>query len=149
MRAVVQRVSYASVSVDGECISKIDKGLVAFIGVSVDDKIEDVDYIADKIVNLRIFEDEDCKMNRSIQDIDASLLIISQFTLLGDVRKGRRPSFIKAAPPEKAQKLYEALVDSCKKKVKTVEKGQFQAHMIINVLNDGPVTVLLDSDKLF
>ncbi|NLU11395.1 MAG: D-tyrosyl-tRNA(Tyr) deacylase [Tepidanaerobacter acetatoxydans] len=149
MRAVVQRVKKASVSVQGKDISKIDNGIVVFLGVAEGDTMEDVDYLAEKIVGLRIFEDEEGKMNKSVQDIDAAILIVSQFTLLGDVRKGRRPSFSKAAQPKEAQKLYKALIEACKKKVKTVEEGQFQAEMLVNVLNDGPVTILIDSDKQF
>ncbi|AEE91585.1 D-tyrosyl-tRNA(Tyr) deacylase [Tepidanaerobacter acetatoxydans Re1] len=149
MRAVVQRVKKASVSVQGKDISKIDNGIVVFLGVAEGDTMEDVDYLAEKIVGLRIFEDEEGKMNKSVQDIDAAILIVSQFTLLGDVRKGRRPSFSKAAHPKEAQKLYKALIEACKKKVKAVEEGQFQAEMLVNVLNDGPVTILIDSDKQF
>lgn len=149
MRAVVQRVKKASVSVQGKDISKIDNGIVVFLGVAEGDTMEDVDYLAEKIVGLRIFEDEEGKMNKSVQDIDAAILIVSQFTLLGDVRKGRRPSFSKAAQPKEAQKLYKALIEACKKKVKTVEEGQFQAEMLVNVLNDGPVTILIYSDKQF
>jgi D-tyrosyl-tRNA(Tyr) deacylase len=149
MRAVVHRVKKASVSVQGKDISKIDNGIVVFLGVAEGDTMEDVDYLAEKIVGLRIFEDEEGKMNKSVQDIDAAILIVSQFTLLGDVRKGRRPSFSKAAQPKEAQKLYKALIEACKKKVKTVEEGQFQAEMLVNVLNDGPVTILIDSDKQF
>ncbi|WP_213975766.1 D-aminoacyl-tRNA deacylase [Tepidanaerobacter acetatoxydans] len=149
MRAVVQRVKNASVSVQGKDISKIDNGIVVFLGVAEGDTMEDVDYLAEKIVGLRIFEDEEGKMNKSVQDVDAAILIVSQFTLLGDVRKGRRPSFSKAAQPKEAQKLYKALIEACKKKVKAVEEGQFQAEMLVNVLNDGPVTILIDSDKQF
>lgn len=149
MRAVVQRVKKASVSVQGKDISKIDNGIVVFLGVAEGDTMEDVDYLAEKIVGLRIFEDEEGKMNKSVQDVDAAILIVSQFTLLGDVRKGRRPSFSKAAQPKEAQKLYKALIEACKKKVKAVEEGQFQAEMLVNVLNDGPVTILIDSDKQF
>lgn len=149
MRAVVQRVTEAFVSVDDEVISKINKGLVVLLGIADNDTMEDVKYMADKIVSLRIFEDEEGKMNRSAIDVGADLLIVSQFTLLGDVRKGRRPSFIQAAPPEKAEELYEALVKICREKIKNVKKGQFQAHMLVSILNDGPVTILLDSKKQF
>lgn len=149
MRAVVQRAERASVSVRGKNIACIDEGLVVFLGVADDDTMEDVDYLAEKIVGLRIFEDEEGKMNKSVQDVDGAVLIVSQFTLLGDVRKGRRPSFIKAAHPDKAQKLYDELVETCKKKVKIVQRGQFQAAMLVTVLNDGPVTILLDSKKQF
>lgn len=149
MRAVVQRVKKASVSVEGQNIAAIDKGLVVFLGVAEGDSDKDVNYIAEKITNLRIFEDDDGKMNKSIQDVEGALLIVSQFTLLGDVRKGRRPSFIKAAPPKQAENLYEKLVEVCKEKVDVVEKGQFQAEMLVTILNDGPVTILLDSNKQF
>lgn len=148
MRAVVQRVKEAAVSVDNEQIAKIDKGMTVFVGIAGDDTRKDVDYIAEKIVGLRIFEDDEGKMNKSIQDIDGEILMISQFTLLGDVRKGRRPSFTQAAPPDEAQKLYEALVDACDQKVKT-KKGRFQAQMLVYILNDGPVTILIDSNKNF
>lgn len=148
MRAVVQRVKEAAVSVDDEQIAKIDKGMTVFVGIAGDDTRKDVDYIAEKIVGLRIFEDDEGKMNKSIQDIDGEILMISQFTLLGDVRKGRRPSFTQAAPPDEAQKLYEALVDACNQKVKT-KKGRFQARMLVYILNDGPVTILIDSNKNF
>jgi D-tyrosyl-tRNA(Tyr) deacylase len=149
MRAVIQRAKTASVSVHGEKIAHIDEGLVVFLGVADGDTIEDVDYLAEKIVRLRIFEDQEGKMNKSVQDVDGAILIVSQFTLLGDVRKGRRPSFIQAAQPYKAQQLYELFTEVCKKKIKIVEKGQFQAEMLVSVLNDGPVTILLDSKKLF
>ncbi|HHV17623.1 MAG TPA: D-tyrosyl-tRNA(Tyr) deacylase [Thermoanaerobacterales bacterium] len=149
MRAVIQRAKTASVSVNGEKIAHIDQGLVIFLGVADGDTVEDVDYLANKIVGLRIFEDEEGKMNKSVQDVDGAMLIVSQFTLLGDTRKGRRPSFIQAAQPDKAQKLYEEFVETCKKKIKNVEKGQFQAEMLVRIFNDGPVTILLDSKKLF
>ncbi len=148
MRAVVQRVKEAAVSVNDEQIAKIGKGMTVFVGIAAGDTIKDVDYIAEKIVGLRIFEDDEGKMNKSIQDIDGEILMISQFTLLGDVRKGRRPSFTQAALPDEAQKLYEALVDACNQKVKT-KKGQFQAQMLVYILNDGPVTILVDSNKNF
>ena len=149
MRAVIQRAKTASVSVNGEKIAHIDQGLVIFLGVADGDTVEDVDYLANKIVGLRIFEDEEGKMNKSVQDVEGALLIVSQFTLLGDVRKGRRPSFIQAAPPKQAESLYEKLVEVCKEKVDIVKKGQFQAEMLVTILNDGPVTILLDSNKQF
>lgn len=149
MRAVVQRTKEAFVSVRGSIVGQIDKGLVVFLGVAIDDTMVDVNYMAEKIVGLRIFEDEERKMNKSLQDVDGALLVVSQFTLLGDARKGRRPSFTQAADPEKANKLYEAFIEICKNKVKIVEKGQFQAEMLVNVSNDGPVTILLDSKKQF
>lgn len=149
MRAVVQRVKEAFVSVEGNVIGQIEKGLVVFLGVAEGDTMDDVEYIAKKIIGLRVFEDEEGKMNKSLLEVEGELLIISQFTLLGDVRKGFRPSFVQAAKPDEAKKLYEALIQICKGKVKKVEKGQFQAHMLINVLNDGPVTILIDSKKQF
>ncbi|NLZ51928.1 MAG: D-tyrosyl-tRNA(Tyr) deacylase [Thermoanaerobacteraceae bacterium] len=149
MRAVVQRVKKAFVSVHDNIIGQIEKGLVVFLGVADGDTMDDVNYMAEKIVGLRVFEDEEGKINKSLQDVGGALLVISQFTLLGDVRKGRRPSFIQAANPDEAKKLYEALIEVCKNKVKKVEKGQFQADMLVNVLNDGPVTILLDSKKQF
>ncbi len=149
MRAVIQRAKMASVAVQDENIADINEGLVVFLGIADSDTMEDVDYLAEKIAGLRIFEDEDGKMNKSVQDVDGAILIVSQFTLLGDARKGRRPSFTRAAHPEKAKKLYEAFVEACKKKVKVVKKGQFQAEMLVTVLNDGPVTILLDSKKQF
>jgi len=149
MRAVIQRVKKAFVSVHDNIIGQIEKGLVVFLGVAEGDTMDDVNYMAEKIVGLRVFEDEAGKMNKSLQDVDGALLVISQFTLLGDVRKGRRPSFIQAANPDEAKKLYEALIEICKNKVKIVEKGQFQADMLVTVLNDGPVTILLDSKKQF
>ena len=120
-----------------------------FLGVADGDTMDDACYMADKIIGLRIFEDEEGKMNKSLQDVDGELLIVSQFTLLGDVRKGRRPSFVQAARPDEAEKLYEAVIEICKDKVKKVEKGQFQAEMLVTILNDGPVTILLDSKKQF
>jgi D-tyrosyl-tRNA(Tyr) deacylase len=149
MRAVVQRVKSSKVEVDGKVIGSIKKGLNVLLGICKGDTKEDVVYLKDKIINLRIFQDEEGKMNKSVQDVDGAVLIVSQFTLLGDVRKGRRPSFIKAAHPDKAQKLYDELVETCKKKVKIVQRGQFQAAMLVTVLNDGPVTILLDSKKQF
>jgi len=149
MRAVVQRVKEASVSVDGKIIGQIGRGLMVLLGVADGDTMDDVNYMAEKIVGLRIFEDEEGKMNKSVQDVDGGLLVVSQFTLLGDARKGRRPSFIQAADPHRANELYEAFIEVCRNKVKQVEKGQFQAHMLVNISNDGPVTILLDSKKLF
>lgn len=149
MRAVVQRVSNASVVIDGQIVSEIGKGLMLLLGVEESDTISDAHYLAEKIVSLRIFEDEDGKMNKSLQDIDGELLIVSQFTLLGDVRKGRRPSFTQAAPPDIASDLYDTVVDLCRQKVKKVGTGQFQAHMLVNISNDGPVTILVDSKRKF
>ena len=149
MRAVIQRVSRAKVSVDGETVGEIGRGLLVLLGVSVDDTERESSFLADKTLNLRIFEDEDGKMNRSLLDIGGELLVVSQFTLYGDARKGRRPSFIKAAAPERANELYELYVEEARKYVSRVECGRFQAMMDVELVNDGPVTILLDSNKEF
>lgn len=149
MRAVVQRVSKSSVTVEDKTVGKIQKGLMVLLGVEEGDTSKDVDYMVDKVVNLRIFEDEDEKMNLSLKDVDGELLAISQFTLLGDCRKGRRPSFTGAAKPDVANELYEEFVSKCRGNEVNVETGVFQAHMIVDIVNDGPVTMLLDSKKNF
>ncbi len=149
MRSVVQRVSSSSVSVDGGIIGKIDKGLMVLLGVTHDDTSKDVDYMIDKILNLRIFEDEEDKMNLSLKDVGGELLVVSQFTLYGDCRKGRRPSFTNAARPDQADKLYEEFVAKAKAQGLNVGTGQFGAHMMVDLTNDGPVTILLDSSKSF
>ncbi|MCR1953609.1 D-aminoacyl-tRNA deacylase [Clostridioides mangenotii] len=149
MRSVVQRVTSSSVTVDEDIIGKIDKGLMVLLGVTHDDTSKDVDYMIDKILNLRIFEDEDDKMNLSLKDIGGELLVVSQFTLYGDCRKGRRPSFTNAARPEQANKLYEEFVAKAKAQGLNVGTGQFGAHMMVDLTNDGPVTILLDSSKSF
>jgi D-tyrosyl-tRNA(Tyr) deacylase len=149
MRGVVQRVSRASVTVDGEITGKIGKGLLVLLGVSTDDEESDALYLLDKIVNLRIFEDAAGKMNLSLIDAGGELLVVSQFTLYGDTRRGRRPSYIEAAAPEKANRLYEFFVAEARKQIATVETGRFQAMMDVELINDGPVTILLDSRKLF
>lgn len=149
MRAVVQRVKNASVTIGQETAAEIGKGLVVLLGVEKEDSIDDACYLAEKVVTLRIFEDQEGKMNRSLQDIDGELLIVSQFTIMGDVRKGRRPSFTQAAPPEEAEKLYNGFVEICKSKIVKVSTGQFQTEMLVKIYNDGPVTILLDSKKLF
>lgn len=149
MRAVVQRVTCASVSVDNEIIGKINKGFVVLLGVGEGDTAEDMKYIAEKIINLRVFEDEDGKMNLSIKDIGGELLVISQFTLYGDCRKGRRPSFDKAGEPNMAKKLYEETCEYFKDCEIVTQTGQFAADMQVSLINDGPVTMLLDSTKLF
>lgn len=149
MRAVVQRVTKANVIVQDENVGNIDKGLMVLLGVEDGDDKNDVKYMVEKIVNLRIFEDENEKLNLSVLDIKGKMLVVSQFTLLGDCRKGRRPNFMKAAKPETANKLYEDFVDEARKKGICVETGVFREHMVINLSNDGPVTILVDSKKTF
>ncbi|QCX32786.1 D-tyrosyl-tRNA(Tyr) deacylase [Caloramator sp. E03] len=149
MRAVVQRVKSSSVKVDENVVGKIDKGLLVLLGVEDADTDEDIVYLAEKICNLRIFEDETGKLNLSLIDIAGSLLVVSQFTLYGDCRKGRRPNFMMAAKPEYAEKMYLKFVDECKKYVSNVETGKFQAYMEVEIINDGPVTLMLDSKKNF
>ncbi len=149
MRAVVQRVSSASVEVDAETVGKINRGYLVLLGVEHDDTIDDIKYLSDKIINLRVFEDEDEKMNKTLTDVEGEMLVVSQFTLHGDCRKGRRPSFINAARPEQAKDLYEKFVKACKEKNIKTETGTFQAHMNVSLCNDGPITILIDSKKLF
>ncbi len=149
MRAVIQRVKRASVTVEGEIIGSINKGLLVLLGVSNVDSEKDADYLVEKTLNLRIFEDSEDKMNLSLLDIKGEILVVSQFTLYGDVRKGRRPSFIEAAPPEKANQLYEYFVSEVSKHLLQVETGKFQAMMDVELINDGPVTIMLDSKKVF
>ncbi|AQM60692.1 MULTISPECIES: D-aminoacyl-tRNA deacylase [Clostridium] len=149
MRAVVQRVSSSNVKVNGEVIGSIGRGLNVLIGISNDDTIEDLKYIKDKIVNLRIFEDENDKMNFSVLDVKGELLIISQFTLYGDCRKGRRPNFMNAKGGEEAKVLYLKLVEMLKETGLNVQTGEFGADMKVDIQNDGPVTLLLDSTKEF
>ncbi len=149
MRAVIQRVSESHVSVDGNEVGRIGHGLMILLGVEEGDTSADVSYMAEKVMNLRIFEDPDEKMNLSVQDVGGSLLVVSQFTLLGDARKGRRPSFSNAARPEAANALYEEFVAVCRNNGLKVETGQFQQHMVVRIDNDGPVTLLLDSKKTF
>lgn len=149
MRAVVQRVSRASVTVEGEIVGKIDQGLLVLLGVSNKDSETDVRYCVDKIVNLRIFEDSEGKMNMSLLDTAGGLLVVSQFTLYGDTRRGRRPSFIDAAAPNDANRLYESFVAAARTQITKVETGRFQAMMDVELVNDGPVTIMIDSDKLF
>lgn len=147
MRAVVQRVTRASVSVDGRVAGEIGAGLLVLLGVSRTDNLESAPYLAEKIAHLRIFSDEAGKMNLSVLDIGGAALVVSQFTLYGDTRGGRRPSYIQAAPPEEAGRLYEEFVRSMRALGVTVETGVFQAHMQVELVNDGPVTILLDSEK--
>ena len=149
MRAVVQRVKSASVHVDGQLVSEITSGLLIFLGISGTDQQSDVDYLATKIANLRIFRDDELRMNQSLLDVDGQTLVVSQFTLYGDCRKGRRPSFTAAAKPEKANALYQAFMDQLSQLGIPVQAGVFQAMMDVELVNDGPVTLLLDSSKLF
>lgn len=149
MRGVVQRVSYAKVTVDEEIKGEINKGIMLLLGISNDDENKDLDYIFDKVINLRIFEDEEGKMNKSLLDVGGSILVVSQFTLQGDARKGRRPSFINAARPEKAVDYYNRFIAKCKEKNIETKTGVFGAHMQVELCNDGPVTILLDSTKVF
>ncbi len=149
MRAVIQRVTRAKVAVAGEIIGEIDKGFLVLLGAAAEDTEADVLYLLEKIVNLRIFEDEAEKMNLSLADVKGALLVVSQFTLYGDARKGRRPSFAQAAPPEKARQLYEFFVAEAKKQISKIETGRFQAMMDVSLINSGPVTILLDSRKQF
>ena len=148
MRAVVQRVKRASVEVEGRVTGSIGHGLLVFLGIEEPDTAEDVKYICDKVTNLRIFEDEEGKMNRSVLDAGGSVLLVSQFTLYGDARHGRRPSFSKAARPETAVPLYEQAIAALREQL-TVETGEFQAMMAVSLINDGPVTILLDSKRMF
>ena len=149
MRCVIQRVSRAKVSVKKEIVGEIGKGILVLLGVSGEDTEKEAVYLLEKTLNLRIFEDADGKMNLSLLDIKGELLIVSQFTLYGDTRKGRRPSFIEAAKPEKADELYKFFVSEAKKQIKKVATGRFQAMMDVELVNDGPVTILIDSAKLF
>ena len=149
MRVVVQRVSSSKVIVDQKVVGSIGRGLNLLIGISKDDTYEDLKYIKDKVVNLRVFEDEENKMNRSILDIQGEILAISQFTLYGDCRKGRRPNFMNAMGGEEANELYENFLKMLKESGLRVEKGEFGADMKVYIQNDGPVTILLDSKKEF
>lgn len=149
MRAVVQRVTEGDVTVENQVTGAIGSGFVVLLGVEDTDTEKDAEYLADKIVGLRVFEDADDKMNLSLQDVGGEMLVISQFTLLADARKGRRPNFVKAARPEMAKKLYGHFVEKVKAQGVKVDEGVFQAHMLVRIHNDGPVTILLDSNKLF
>ena len=149
MRAVVQKVSSSKVTVDEEVVGQINQGLMVLLGVTHGDTSKDVDYMVDKVTTLRIFEDEDGKMNLSLKDVDGEVLAVSQFTLYGDARRGRRPSFSDAARPEVANPLYEEFVEKIKKQGINVGTGQFGAHMMVDLTNDGPVTILLESRKEF
>ncbi len=149
MRCVVQRVSRAQVTVEGQIVGKIEKGVMVLVGVENDDTDSDVEYAVKKLHGMRIFEDDQEKMNLSIGDVGGSMLLVSQFTLQGDMRHGRRPSFTNAARPEHAEPLFEALVQGLKHKGIVVETGRFRAHMQVELVNDGPVTLLLDSKRSF
>ncbi len=149
MRAVIQRVTRASVTINGETVGEIGNGLVVLLGIARDDAKEDADYLVPKIAALRIFDDAEGKMNRSLKDIEGGLLIVSQFTLYGDVRRGLRPSWSDAAAPEVAEPVYDYFVESSRKLLGRVETGSFRKTMLVELVNDGPVTILLDSRKLF
>lgn len=149
MRAVVQRVDKAQVEVEGKVVGVVDKGLMVLFGVAADDTDKDLDYIVDKVAGLRIFEDADDKMNLSVMDVGGSILAVSQFTLYGDCRKGKRPSFDGAAKPEIANAYYEEFVAKLREKGIKVETGVFRAHMLVSLVNNGPVTIMLDSKKIF
>jgi D-tyrosyl-tRNA(Tyr) deacylase len=145
MKACIQRVSEARVSVDDEVVGSIEQGLVVLLGVGHEDQRTDADYLVRKLVGLRIFEDEQGKMNRSVQEIGGAMLVVSQFTLWGNCRKGRRPSFVGAAPPEKAEELYEYFCEAVRNHAIPVAQGKIRAHMEVALVNDGPVTLNLDS----
>ena len=149
MRAVIQRVLQAEVKVEGRQVGKIDKGLLVYLSVGKEDTIKDAQFMADKLVNLRIFADEAGKMNRSVLDVGGAILLVSNFTLHGDCRKGRRPGFDAAAEPALAQQLYEKVIELIAEQGVAVEKGTFGEYMQVSSINDGPVTFLLDSTKLF
>ncbi|HEY4543090.1 MAG TPA: D-aminoacyl-tRNA deacylase [Tissierellaceae bacterium] len=149
MRAVIQRVKDAQVSVEGNIEGKIDNGLLVYIAIGDEDTEKDIEYVVKKIVNLRIFQDENDKMNLSVKDIQGEILIISQFTLYGDIRKGRRPNFMKSAEPTIAKKMYEEFIEKIKSEKLIVQSGVFAADMDVTYTNDGPVTILLDSEKTF
>jgi D-tyrosyl-tRNA(Tyr) deacylase len=149
MRAVVQRVKRANVTIDSEIVGEIGIGLVVLLGITHDDKNEDADYLSHKITSLRIFDDFEGRMNRSIREVNGGLLVVSQFTLFGDVRRGLRPSWSDAAPPEVAEPLYEYFVKECRRFASPVATGSFRKMMQVELVNDGPVTILVDSRKQF
>lgn len=149
MRAVLQRVTRASVRVEGETVGEIACGLVVLLGIAHDDGAEDIKYLVEKIAALRIFEDAEGRMNLSVTDVGGGLLVVSQFTLYGDARRGRRPSWSMAAPPETAEPLYESFLKEARRSVGRVEAGSFRRMMEVELVNDGPVTILLDSRRLF
>ena len=147
MRLVIQRVSEAKVEVDNKVVGKIGRGFLVLLGVGQEDNEEKANFLVEKLCNLRVFRDENEKMNLSIKDIDGELLIISQFTLYADCKKGNRPSFVNAAEPKFANNLYEYFINKCKEKVKNVEKGIFGADMKVSLINEGPVTILLEKER--
>ena len=149
MRAVVQRVTSARVAVDSRVVAAIEHGLLVLVGIARDDDATDTAYLANKIVGLRVFEDADHRFNRSVRDVEGAVLLVSQFTLYGDCRRGRRPSFDQAAPPVEPRAVYAALTDAVRAHGVSVQTGEFQAHMAVESVNDGPVTILLDSGKAF
>ncbi|HAV10217.1 MAG TPA: D-tyrosyl-tRNA(Tyr) deacylase [Dehalococcoidia bacterium] len=149
MRVLLQRVLEASVTVDGTVVGEIGPGLVAFVGVETGDTMQDVDYLVDKVVNMRIFTDEAGKFNNSVLTVKGSLLVVSQFTLLADTHKGRRPNFIAAADPSIAEPLCITFIERARAAGLTVASGRFQQHMLVKILNDGPVTIFLDSKEKF
>jgi D-tyrosyl-tRNA(Tyr) deacylase len=149
MRAVVQRVSHAKVTVNGEITGEIGPGLLVLLGVAKEDTRTDADYLAEKTIGLRVFEDADGKMNLSVADVSGALLVVSQFTLYGDARRGKRPSFDAAAPPQQARELYEYFVEKIRAAGLRCETGRFQEMMQVELVNEGPVTILLDSAKTF
>src|SRR5579862_4148216 len=149
MRAVVQRVSRAKITVDGMVVGEIGLGLLVLLGVGHEDTTQDADYLAEKIIGLRIFEDDEGKMNRAAGEVDGGILVVSQFTLYGDVRRGKRPSFDDAAPPQQARRLYELFVEHIRAAGLRCETGRFQEMMQVELVNEGPVTILLDSKKGF
>ena len=148
MRALLQRVKSSKVSVGGDVTGEIGRGITVFICAVGDDTQKDIDWLAEKIVNLRIFDDADGKMNLSVKDVGGELLVVSQFTLCGDCRKGRRPSWIKAAPPDFAEEMYLKFIEAVKKTGVHAEQGRFQTEMLVDIQNDGPVTLILDTKEL-
>ena len=148
MKAVIQRVSEADVSIDGQIVGAIKQGYMVLLGVARDDTEKDIEKLSKKMISLRIFQDQAGKTNLSLQDVGGQLLIVSQFTLLADCRKGRRPSFVKAGDPAEAKRLYERFIEVCQEQVEVVEHGEFGADMKISLINDGPFTIVLDSNEL-
>lgn len=148
MKFVIQRVSHSSVTVDGEIIGKINRGFMVLIGVEDSDTTAIADKMISKLINLRIFQDENDKMNLSLKDVNGELLLISQFTLYADCKKGNRPSFVKAGKPQMANEMYQYIIEQCKKEISVVEQGEFGADMKVELINDGPVTIVLDSKEI-